>query len=91
MSKASRKSYPSAKSARQLIANCAPKGTVLVLLANQDRNTWLSFRNFPQVRTCVATDVNAYDLLAHKWILAEEGALEEVAKRFPSPAEEAES
>ncbi len=82
---------PSAKSARQLIASCAPRGSVLVLLANQDRNTWLSFRNFPQVRTCVATDVNAYDLLAHKWILAEEGALEEVAKRFPNPAEEVDS
>jgi large subunit ribosomal protein L4 len=75
---------PSSKAARKMIQACAPKGTVLVLLSEQDRNVWLSFRNFPNVRTRCATDVNAYDLLAHKWVLAQEGALEVAANRLPA-------
>ena len=72
---------PSAKSARKVLADCAPKGTVLVLLAEQNENAFLSFRNFPQVSVRTAADANAYDLLAHKWVLAEQGALDVLTAR----------
>jgi len=72
---------PSSKAARKILADCAPKGTVLVVLSEADEATWLSFRNFPQVSVRAASDVNAYDLLAHKWVLAQEGALDGVVER----------
>lgn len=72
---------PSAKAARKVLADCAPQGSVLVLLAEANQPAYLSFRNFPQVRVRVATDANAYDLLAHKWVLAESGALEVLTDR----------
>ncbi len=72
---------PSAKAARKVLADCAPQGSVLVLLAEANQPAYLSFRNFPQVRVRVATDANAYDLLAHKWVLAQSGALEVLTDR----------
>jgi large subunit ribosomal protein L4 len=72
---------PSAKSARKVIADCAPKGTVIVLLAERSDATYKSFRNFPQVRVRLASDANAYDLLAHKWVLCQEGALDLLVAR----------
>ncbi|KAA3608231.1 MAG: 50S ribosomal protein L4 [Planctomycetota bacterium] len=73
---------PSAKLARKVLADCAPQGTALVVLVEPDTNLWKSFRNFPQVRVKPAVEVNAYDLLAHKWLLAQEGALEVMEQRF---------
>ncbi len=73
---------PSSKSARKLIADLAPQGTVVVLLSEHNQNAWKSFRNFPQVSVRTAADCNAYDLLAHKWVLAEEGALGNIMGRL---------
>lgn len=73
---------PSAKAARKVLADCAPQGTVLVVLAEADENAWLSFRNFPQVSVRTAAEVNAYDLLAHKWLLMEKGGLDVLEERF---------
>jgi ribosomal protein L4 len=72
---------PSAREARRVLAACAPRGSVLVLLKDRDPVLWRSFRNFPQVGVRVAAEANAYDLLAHKWLLAQEGALELIAGR----------
>lgn len=73
---------PSAKSARKILADVAPQGgTALVLLAQPSQGAWKSFRNFPHVGVRTAADANAYDLLAHKWLLAEDGALEALTER----------
>ena len=72
---------PSAKAARKVLADCAPQGTVLVLLSEPNEAAWLSFRNFPQVSVRAASDANAYDLLAHKWVLCQEGALDVLTER----------
>lgn len=80
---------PSAKKARALLQGCAPRGSVLLLLARPDANIWKSFRNFPNVRVRTAADANAYDLLAHKWLLAQEGALEQLTQRLAGVAVEA--
>jgi len=80
-------SLPSSKKARGILAKCVPQGSALVLLASPEENCWKSFRNFPRVGVASAAEVNAYDLLAHKWLLAQEGALEALCARF-SPAEE---
>jgi|SaaInl4_135m_RNA_FD_contig_41_1292297_length_2012_multi_3_in_0_out_0_2 large subunit ribosomal protein L4 len=72
---------PSSKAIRKVVADCAPQGTVLLMTASHNDVVYKSARNFPQVNVCAAADANAYDLLAHKWILAEAGALEVLAER----------
>lgn len=72
---------PSAASARKLLADCGCTGSVLVLLDAPDENVWKSFRNFQRVSVTTARETNAYDLLAHKWVLAQKGALETVVGR----------
>jgi len=78
---------PSAKTARKVLADLAPKGSALVLTKELDTNAWKSFRNFPRVSVLPASDATAYDLLAHKWLLLQEGALEALASRFPGRKE----
>lgn len=77
---------PSAKTARKLLADLVPHGTALVLLREHDETIWKSFRNFPRVSVRTAADANAYDLLAHKWILAQDGALDLLVERVGPPS-----
>ena len=78
---------PSAKTARKILADVAPKGSALVLTKELDENAWKSFRNFPRVSVKPAAEATAYDLLAHRWLLVQEGALEALASRFPGRKE----
>lgn len=74
---------PSSKIARQVLQGCnVAKGSVLVLTATHDDNTYRSFRNFPRVTVMTGADSNAYELLAHKNVIAQEGALEAMIARF---------
>ncbi len=72
---------PSSKAVRPILAECAPHGTSLILLTSRDETLWKSFRNFPRTSVKTADEVNAYDLLASKWVLAQEGALDVVLER----------
>ncbi|MCX8266256.1 MAG: 50S ribosomal protein L4 [Planctomycetota bacterium] len=74
---------PSSKIARQVLQGCnVVNGSVLVLTATHDDNTYRSFRNFPRVTVMTGADSNAYELLAHKNVIAQEGALEAMIARF---------
>ena len=74
---------PSSKIARQVLQGCnVVNGSVLVLTATHDDNTYRSFRNFPRVTVMAGADSNAYELLAHKNVIAQEGALEAMIARF---------
>jgi large subunit ribosomal protein L4 len=76
-------SEPSSKAARQVLQGCnVVGGTVLVLTAAHDDNLYRSFRNFPRVTVMTGADSNAYELLAHKNVIAQEGALEAIVARF---------
>lgn len=44
-------------------------GTVLVVVTPDDAVATRSLRNLPQAHTLVAGELNAYDVLAHDWIL----------------------
>lgn len=72
---------PSAKAARGILSGAVEAGSVLVLTKEHDDNVWKSFRNFPRVSVRAASDANSYDLLAHKWVLMQEGAMEVLAGR----------
>ena len=74
---------PSSKIARQVLQGCnVVNGSVLILTATHDDNTYRSFRNFPRVTVMAGADSNAYELLAHKNVIAQEGALEAMIARF---------
>ena len=74
---------PSSKIARQVLQGCnVVNGSVLVLTATHDDNTYRSFRNFSRVTVMTGADSNAYELLAHKNVIAQEGALEAMIARF---------
>jgi large subunit ribosomal protein L4 len=73
---------PSAKVARKVLADCGVDGkSALVLTKEHDDNVYRSFRNFPRVNVMAGADSNAYELLAHKYIICQEGALGEILNR----------
>ncbi len=44
-------------------------GKVLVVLAPDDHNAALSFRNIPRVHVLAAAELNAYDILCNDWVV----------------------
>jgi len=78
---------PSSKTARGVLAGATEGGSVLVITAARDENVWKSFRNFPRVDVRTADETNCYDLLAHKWVLVQEGAMDVLAGRVAVGAE----
>jgi len=73
---------PSSKAARKVLADNNLTGSALVITTERDSNIWKSFRNFPKVSVRTADEVNAHDLLAHKMVLMQEGALESIIERI---------
>ena len=53
---------------------------VLLVLAGQDKNVYLSARNVPGARIMTASDLNTYSLLNHKAIILTESGLDVVNK-----------
>lgn len=74
-------SAPSAKSARKILADLGSPRRVCVVLSEANPNVHLSFRNFPRVAVRTAQDLCAYDVINGGLILAEGGALEQLAQR----------
>ena len=74
-------SAPSAKTARQILADVGNPRRATLVLSQPDENVWKSFRNFPGVRVCSATDLCTYDVVNGGLILAEGPALDAVRER----------
>ena len=53
---------------------------VLLVLAGQDKNVYLSARNVPGARIMTASDLNTYSLLNNKAIILTESGLDVVNK-----------
>ncbi|KPJ57932.1 MAG: hypothetical protein AMS16_00275 [Planctomycetes bacterium DG_58] len=54
-------------------------GSCLLITGEYNRNLLLSARNVPKVSVADVGSLNAYDILKHKWVLAEKRALEQLA------------
>ena len=78
---------PSSKAARGILAGATDGSSVLILTKDRDMNVYRSFRNFPRVDVRTADETNSYDLLAHKWVLMQEGAMDVLAGRVSTGAE----
>ncbi len=66
---------PSTKRAAEFLANLGIEGRVTVVVANDDMNALLSFRNIPKARVITASEANTYDLVDNTAVLMTKPAL----------------
>lgn len=66
---------PSTNKAAELLANLGITGRVTVVIANDDMNAALSFRNIPKARVITASEANTYDLVDNTAVLFSQPAL----------------
>jgi len=77
---------PSAKTARQLLADLGAPRRTLVVLKEAAPIAWKSLRNFPGVRVRTAADLCAYDVVAGGLVVAESEAMDALATRVGTSA-----
>jgi large subunit ribosomal protein L4 len=66
---------PKTKVAKQALDALSVDGNVLVVIAHDDTNALLSFRNLPNVQVMDVGELNAYDVLCSDWVVFTEAAL----------------
>jgi large subunit ribosomal protein L4 len=66
---------PKTKSAKQALAALDVAGQVLIVVAHDDVNAMLSFRNLPNVQVLDAGELNAYDVLCSDWVVFTKASL----------------
>jgi ribosomal protein L4 len=54
-------------------------GSCLLITAAYNKNLLLSTRNVPGAGVAVASDLNAYEILKHRWLVIEKEALVRLA------------
>lgn len=69
---------PSTKQAAAVLEALELKGRVTLVIADDDINTYLSFRNLPQVRVIAATEANTYDFVDNKALVLTSAALSRI-------------
>jgi large subunit ribosomal protein L4 len=63
----------------ELLKTLKLEGSCLLVTAGYNRNLLLSARNVPGTSVAVASDLNAYEILKHRWLVIEKEALERLA------------
>ncbi|MDZ4064344.1 MAG: 50S ribosomal protein L4 [Coriobacteriia bacterium] len=66
---------PSTKKAAEILANLGITGRVTIVVANDDANAALSFRNIAKARVITASEANTYDLVDNTAVLFSKPAL----------------
>jgi len=67
---------PSTKKASEALAKLGITGKVTIVVANDDVNALLSFRNLPKARVITASEANTYDLVDNTAVLFTKPALD---------------
>ncbi|MDJ0973470.1 MAG: 50S ribosomal protein L4 [Planctomycetota bacterium] len=76
---------PSTKTVAKALESLGAAPSALIVAPGKvDENIVLSVRNLPYVRAMPATELTAYDLVAHKHLVLLDGALEALAGRVAS-------
>ena len=65
-----------------MIRGLATRGPFLLVVAEQDENTWKSARNVEGLTLMRAADLNAYDVLRHRTVIFTSKSLELVQERL---------
>jgi large subunit ribosomal protein L4 len=66
---------PSTKAAAEALSTLGIAGRVTIVVANDDVNALLSFRNLPKARIITASEANTYDLVDNTALLLTQPAL----------------
>lgn len=66
---------PSTKEAAAILKNLELTGRVTLVIADDDINTYLSFRNIPAVRVLPVSEANTYDFIDNKALVFTSAAL----------------
>jgi len=66
---------PKTKTAKAALDALDVAGNVLVVVAHDDVNAMLSFRNLPNVQVIDAGELNAYDVLCSDWVVFTQASL----------------
>jgi large subunit ribosomal protein L4 len=69
---------PSTKAAKAALSSLGVESRVLIVVDRSDTNTWLSFRNLPEVQLIEAGELNAYDVLCNDWLIMTTASLQAV-------------
>ncbi|MEC7231890.1 MAG: 50S ribosomal protein L4, partial [Planctomycetota bacterium] len=72
---------PSARSARKVLSDLGSPRRACVVISERNENLYKSFRNFPRVHVRTAAELCAYDVVNGGTIIAEQGALDQLASR----------
>ncbi|MCF0235046.1 MAG: 50S ribosomal protein L4 [Thermoguttaceae bacterium] len=67
---------PKTKVVAEVLGKLSLDKTVLVVVAENDRNMYLSVRNIPSAKILPVTDLNAYEILRPKHLLVTKSALD---------------
>lgn len=73
---------PRTKDFVALMSRFSIEGSCLIVPVAHSDSLWRSCRNVPKTGYLVASDINAYEVLLHKTLLLEEGALAALEERF---------
>jgi large subunit ribosomal protein L4 len=72
-------SSPKTKDFQGVLGNLELTGVkTLIVIAEQSDNVYLSSRNIPGTKVCVASDINTYDIMNSQRVIFTEGAIEAV-------------
>ena len=69
---------PKTKQAAALIGGLGMVGNTLILTTGADRTVLLAARNIPGVKVCRVENINIYDLLVYKNLLADREAMDKL-------------
>jgi large subunit ribosomal protein L4 len=69
---------PKTKQAAQLLGGLGMSGTTLILTTGADKTILLAARNIPGVKVCRVENINIYDLLVYKNLLADREAMDKL-------------
>jgi large subunit ribosomal protein L4 len=79
---------PQTKRVAAMIEALGLRGPWLLVVAEQDENTWKSARNVEGLTLARAADVNAYDLLRHRTVIFTKQSLDMVRDRIGASRKE---
>lgn len=72
-------SSPKTKDFQGVLGNLELNGVkTLVVVAERNENVYLSSRNIPGAKVCIASDINTYDIMNSQRVVFTEGAIEAV-------------
>lgn len=69
---------PCTKEAAAILKSLDLNGRITLVIADDDINTYLSFRNIPAVRVLAASEVNTYDFIDNKALVFTSAALSRI-------------